>query len=89
MTVVNGRNESILRARAAVEKKYGTNPGDRKWLVGVAPDSYSDKSYRTEVHVLEGSPPKGYVIVFGHNGGGRTIAFDCGEQIIHKWSYRE
>jgi hypothetical protein len=79
---------SILKARAAVEKAYCKKPEGRKWLVGFAPDAYNDLHYRTEIHVLEGSPPKGYVVCFGHHGGGVTIAFDCNERIIHRWNWQ-
>jgi len=83
------KDASIVKARKAVERRYSKKPEGRKWLVGYAPDSYSNPHYRTEIHVLEGSPPKGYIVVFGHHGGGTTIAFDCSERQIHKWIWMD
>jgi hypothetical protein len=79
--------EAIKKARKAVEKVYGDS--GRKWLVGEAPDSYDNPHYRTEIHVLEGSPPKGYVAVFGHHNCGVVIAFDSSEKRIHKWVWQD
>ena len=81
------KDTSIVKARATVEKSYSKKSESRKWLVGNAPDSYGNAHYRTEIHVLEGSPPKGYVVVFGHHNGGTTIAFDCFEKQIHRWNW--
>ena len=83
------KSMSMAAARTAVEKRFHAKPGDRKWLVGHAPDSYDNPHYRTEIHVLEGSPPKGYVVVFGHHNGGMTIAFDCSERRIHGWAWMD
>ena len=37
--------------------------GRPEMAVGVAPDSYTNERYRVEIHVLEGRPAKGYVVV--------------------------
>ena len=89
MTLVLNKEVAIAKARAAVEKSYRAKPGDRKWLVGGPPDSYNDPHYRTEVHVLEGSPPKGYVVAFGHHNCGVAMAFDCSEKQIYKWTWQD
>jgi len=84
------RQAATEKARRAVEKAYWCKPGERKWLVGVAPDSYSDAGYRTEIHVLEGSGPKGYVLVCGIEFGlGFTVAFGLDGRRLHTWNWRE
>lgn len=48
----------------AYEHKENTQ---RKWLTAYV-DSYSDKDYRIEILVLEGSPAKGVVLInYGRN----------------------
>lgn len=81
--------EAIAKAEAAVEKSYNSKPEGRRWLIGHAPDSYGDLNYRTSIHVLEGSPPKGYVVVFGHASCGKVMAFDCMEHRIGTWEWRD
>ncbi len=34
----------------------------RQWLEATPPDGYASDSYRCQLFVLEGSPPKGYVL---------------------------
>ncbi len=72
-------NEAVAKAHASVEKAYRCKPGERRWLVGAAPDSYGNATYRSEIHVLEGSPPKGYVLVLAEDGRGTVIALDSAE----------
>ena len=67
MKVSKTRAEALKKARARVETAYGAKPGEREWLVGNSPDSYESENYRTEIHVLEGSPPKGYVVAASYN----------------------
>jgi hypothetical protein len=73
------REEAILRAREAVRQRYG-GAGDRQWLVAVL-DSYDDPCNRIEFHVLEGSPPKGWVVV----DQGTAIAYDQSGRRIKAW----
>ncbi len=56
------REEAVEVAREIVTKYYDS-PYERAWLVASPPDSYKELRYRAEVHVREGSPPKGYVLV--------------------------
>ena len=74
--LAESKQEAIRQARELVEQDYGCNPRDRRWLVGVAPHSYDRKEYHTEINVLEGSSPKGYVLITSRLGGGTVIAFD-------------
>lgn len=58
---VENRNKAISRARKRVVTNYGDE--NRKWLIGKAPDCYGNPRYPTEIHVLEGSPARGFVLV--------------------------
>jgi hypothetical protein len=72
---VSTRDEAIKLARA-----YSCEFEDegREWLVGTAPHSYNDPAYRTETHVLEGSGPKGYVVIADRRMSGDAIAMNAG-----------
>jgi hypothetical protein len=52
----------VVKAKRLVERWYGCQPGDRRWLESQPPHSYSSSDYRVRLYVLEGSPPKGYVV---------------------------
>jgi hypothetical protein len=67
------REEAVRLARA-----YSCDFIDegRKWLVGAAPDPYNNSDYRTEIHVLEGSPPQGFVVVADSRGRGEATALN-------------
>lgn len=69
--------EHIELAKRAVERKYGAKPGERRWPIGTTPPSYDDTEYEVSLFVLEGSRPKGFVLVYaGHNG--HVLALDNG-----------
>ena len=55
------KDQAIEKARNRVIKDYGDE--NRKWLVGPGPLCYGNPKYSSEVHVLEGSPARGYVFV--------------------------
>ena len=76
------REKAINAAKALVVRHYGDT--GRQWLVGSPPDSYTDPDYRCELHVLEGSPPKGYVIALGMDVGA-IIAMSFDARIIGRW----
>lgn len=68
--------ETIEKAKMAVVKKYEhMETTKRKWLEASAPDSYSNPEYRMTLLVLEGSPPKGFVVV--NHPRRKAIAFDA------------
>lgn len=52
----------IEGAKQLVEKWCGCHLGDRQWLEAEPPCSYGNRSYRVRLFVLEGSPPKGYIL---------------------------
>ena len=54
----------IEKAKEKVEKDYDPHGlCKRQWLEATPPNSYRSKEYKVTVFVLEGSPPKGYIIV--------------------------
>ncbi len=59
--------ERVELAKRGVEQAYGARPGERRWLVGLTPPSYEDTHYEVSLFVLEGSPPKGFVLVLGND----------------------
>ncbi len=65
--------ERVEAAKRGVEHAYGAKPGERRWLIGVTPPSYGDTEYEVSLFVLEGSPPKGFVLVYA-GGAGHVLA---------------
>lgn len=56
--------ERVLRlAREQVERWSGGPAGARQWLGPARVDSYQSDTERTTLWVLEGSPPRGVVLV--------------------------
>lgn len=47
--------------RAKLEAEKGSDGGKRQWLVATV-QSYRGNSYLTKLHVLEGTPPRAYVL---------------------------
>ena len=63
----------VLRlAKAQVER--WSDP-DRTWLGPVSLDSYADPQYRTSLWTLEGSPPRGSVVIL-YNGDALALDMD-------------
>jgi len=60
-TGITSRDKAIRLAKQAVENTYGSLK-DRPWLIGTSPHSYQDERYRVETHVVQGTPPKGFII---------------------------
>lgn len=77
------RQVFIERAKLRVEKNYSCKPGDRRWLAGSPPDSYESETYRVELLVLEGSPPKGFVLAT-HNA---VLALCFDGRVLRRWDY--
>jgi hypothetical protein len=75
------KNRAIAKARRIVERE-AFDGNKRKWITAHA-DSYKDKSYRVELHILEGSPTRGYIVVgSGESCFGTVTAFDIAENVI-------
>jgi hypothetical protein len=72
-------NQTIVK----VEKNYDVpNSIKRNWLKTNL-DSYEDSRFRIELHVREGSPCKGYILIDRRNGIVRGYNID-GKQISYK-----
>lgn len=56
-------SKTVKQAMAQVERWNGSDGPGRKWLGPKAIDSYGAESNRAQTYVLEGSPPRGFVIV--------------------------
>jgi hypothetical protein len=64
------RTEAIQKARASVEKSAHCVQNPRRWLIGVAPVPYKISDHQaSEIQLLEGTGPKGYVVVLGQGPG--------------------
>jgi hypothetical protein len=75
--VCKSRNEAIAEARRRVER-YGE---EREWLVSPSPpDAYKSAQYHVETFVLQGSPPRGYVIT----GDGFAVSLDSQGDVVAK-----
>ena len=77
------KEQAIIKARKIVERESGDG-NKRKWLT-TSLDSYTNKEYRVELQILEGSPTRGYIAV----GRWAATAFDIGDQVIGKVEYAE
>ena len=72
----------IERAKKKVEESYGKPDAGRRW-VKTHIDSYKDPQYRIELHVWEGSPAKGYIVVNYSEGFDSVRAFGLYNQIVY------
>lgn len=75
--------ELVQKAKDTVVKNYGSSGIGREWLSASPIDSYKNEDYRTTIHVLEGSPPKGYVIEL--RGLYEVKAYSCAWTHLHTW----
>lgn len=77
-------SEALEKAKLRIIKKYERrNTTKRAWLEAHI-DSYHSEYNRLQMIVLEGSPPKGFIIV---NYGANTLtAFDCHGNKLHVWT---
>ena len=67
----------IAKAKNHVRKSFaGDLDGTREWLEAEPPHSYGDEQDRVRLWVLEGSPPKGYVLADYRTGA--VVALDGG-----------
>jgi len=77
-------SEALEKAKLRIIREYeGKESTHRAWLE-VHVDSYESESNRLQMIVLEGSPPKGWIIV---NYGHRTLtAFDLQGNKLYRWT---
>ena len=65
--------------RCLLAAKRFDNPENRRWLRYEPVDSYGEESNRAEFFILEGSPPRGFIItssnqsVYRYDGQGKRI----------------
>jgi hypothetical protein len=80
--------DAIVAARACVEENYGCKPNSIPWKVGTV-DPYESADYRAEIHLINGTPPKGFVVVVRYNFGqnGKVIAFDLNMNRLDSWNF--
>ena len=81
--LVDNREEAIAKAKTYVEKRAGSPTGERNWLIAAAPDSYGDEYNRVELQILEGSPPRGFVLI----GRQRVVAMDAHFERALRWEF--
>ena len=56
------KEEVEILVRKAKKRVEGRTSEGRKWLEASPENSYDSEDYKVKVFVLEGSPPKGYVL---------------------------
>lgn len=80
--------EAITKARACVEKHFGRKSGVIPWRVSTV-DPFGEDDYRAELHLLDGTPPKGFVVAvrFNHGADGKVIAFDLLMTRLAEWKW--
>jgi hypothetical protein len=80
------QDQAIEKARQLVARQLGVGSG-RQWLVGKAPNCYTNPDYQTEIHVLEGSPQRGFVFHMKSRGGGVAISMDYYGRVLRRFQY--
>jgi hypothetical protein len=87
-SIYRTKHATIEMARRAVEAWYNVHnvPSNREWLVTPGPKMYpngpSPNNYNIELHVLNGTPPKGFVL-FSISSGATAIAGNG--EFLHKF----
>jgi hypothetical protein len=80
------QDQAIGKARQLVLRQPGAS-GPREWLVGKAPNCYMNPDYQTEVHVLEGSPQRGFVVHLKFRTVGVAVAMDYYGRVLRRFQY--
>ena len=75
-------SELIIRAKTLVEKRI-PDALDRHWLRALV-KCYDNPEHGITLYVLEGSPPRGYVIV--NHATKRVIAYDAADAHIKTYN---
>lgn len=56
-------DDAVTKAIILVEKKCGCFHGERPWNEATVESKHGKKEYRIKLLVLDGSPPKGHIVV--------------------------
>lgn len=56
-------DEVLAEAKNAAHKLCSDHDRQRKWVTAELPDSYGHKDYHAQFWVLEGSPPKAFIVM--------------------------
>jgi hypothetical protein len=87
------RELAIRLAREAVERDWCPSE-KRQWLVSKFVECYGRTEHGAEIHVREGSPPRGYVLVINRGKGcgdeefaGYAIAHDSHGKRLGRFRY--
>lgn len=78
------REAVVQHAREFVEALDSLPIEKRRWLVASPPDSYGELRYHAELHVREGSPARGFVLVV--EDGLTVIAMGPYGRMLHRWT---
>ena len=54
--------KAIEKAKKIAEKRTGNELADRRWIESVPDPSYGSKDYIVKLFVLEGSPPRAFIL---------------------------
>ncbi len=68
--------DRIAKAKLQARRWVGDFDCERRWLEAEPPYSYGDEKYKVQLFILEGSPPKGFVLADFRTGA--VIALDGG-----------
>ena len=82
------KEEQVLRARRTVESASGDSETKRPWLVSEEVRCFGDRDHSTQVHVLQGTPARGHVLVIENGGRGSVIAFTFHGRFLRSFGYK-
>jgi len=82
------KEKAIKKAKKLVIKADGVGVDiGRKWLFGKAPDCFGKPYNSTEIHVLQGSPARGYILDMGAYEFGTLIALNENGDTLGRFEY--
>jgi hypothetical protein len=85
MIHVSDQKTAVTRAMQAVERAYGCQPGERAWVSGGVAAAYGKET--TMLFALEGSPPKGYVLLL--LDAQIVTALGVHSKVIKQWFFQQ
>jgi hypothetical protein len=82
---MKGPLTGLEKAKRAVERRVGDDAAEHRWIVAGQYDPHGLNTNRVDFHVLDGSPPRGFVIAMRH----RAIALTRDGRRIRAFASRE